>query len=168
MSADGMSTVTLRPVDETLLPRLFDLATTEATPDETMPPAPGSQGWTEERRAELKNHLRRKGTFAILVDGEPAGVARLTPAQAPGAAKVAIWLARSARGAGHGTQGLHQLIEEARSQGLSALIAETTTSNEPAVGALRAVGAKLWEDPDTGAIHATLRVADSLPHDAGR
>jgi RimJ/RimL family protein N-acetyltransferase len=160
-----MSTVTLRPVDETLLPRLLDLAATEATPDEAMPPIPGPPGWTEERRAALRDHLRKEGTYAILVDGEPAGVARLTPAEAPGASEVGIWLARSARGAGHGTQALHQLIEEARSQGLTALIAETTTSNDPAVGVLRAVGAKLWEDPESGAVHATLRVSDSLQHE---
>jgi RimJ/RimL family protein N-acetyltransferase len=162
MSPEGTSTVTLRPIDETLLPQLLDLAATEATPDEAMPPTPGPSGWTEERRAALKDHLQTEDTYAILVDGKPSGAARLTPAEAPGASEVGIWLARSARGAGHGTQALHQLVEEARSHGLKALIAETTTANEPAVGALRALGAKLWEDPETGAIHATLRVGESI------
>ena len=162
-----MSTVMLRSVDETLLPRLLDLAVNEADPDEVMPPTPGPRGWTPERQAALPDHLRVPGTYAILVDGEPAGVADLSPAEAPGAAEVGIWLARNARGEGHGTQALHQLIEEARSQGLTALIAETTVANPAAVGALKALGAKLWEDPETGAIHATLRVGDSVRHRIG-
>jgi predicted acetyltransferase len=79
-----------------------------------------------------------------------------------------MWLARSARGKGHGTEALHLLVEEARSQGVTALIVETTMSNAAAVGALRTLGAKLWEDPESGAVHATLRVSDWIEGGIGR
>jgi hypothetical protein len=47
---------------------------------------------------------------------------------------------------------------------VTALIAETTAANQPAVDALRSLGAKIWEDTGSGAIHATLRVGDSVEH----
>lgn len=159
-----MSTVTLRPVDEDLLPRLLDVAVAEATLDEVMPPVPGPPGWTEERRAAFFTHHRTTPSYAILVDGEVAGAMRLSPSGAPGAAEIGMWLARGARGKGHATEALHLLIEEARARGTTALIAETTATNEPALGALRANGAKLWADPQTGAVHATLRVAEDPDH----
>jgi RimJ/RimL family protein N-acetyltransferase len=164
-----MSTVKLRPIDEDLLPRLLDVAVAGTDPDEVMPTAPGPSGWTPERRTAFGDYYYGSApAYAIQTDDELVGAARLTPAEAPGAAEVGLWLARPARGKGHGTEALHLLIEKARSEGLSALIAETTTSNSAAVGALRTLGAKLWEDPESGAIHATLRVGDSIEHGIGR
>ena len=157
-----MSTVKLQPLGDDLLPRLLDTAVSDADADEVMPPVPGPPGWTEERRAALRAYLRStdEKRWAVLVDGDVVGAAHLAPADAPGAVTAGIWLRRSARGKGYGTQAVHLLTEEARALGMSAVIAETSTSNAAAVGALRAVGAKLWEDPESGAVHATLRVGD--------
>ena len=159
-----MSTVTLQPLDDELLARLLDVAVAGADAEEVMPPVPGPRGWNPERHAAFRAHHLAATTYAVLVDGALAGAVRLTPAEAPGAAKAAIWLARSVRGHGHSTAALHLLVEEARNQGLSAIILETTASNAPAVGTLRTLGAKLWEDPESGAVHATLRVGDSVGH----
>lgn len=164
-----MSTVTLSPIDEDLLARLLAVAVTDADPAEVMPPVAGPPGWTAERRAAFGDfHRSMRGTsYVILADGEVVGATRLTPAEAPGAAETGIWLARSARGKGYGTEALHLLIEEARARGISALIAETNSANPAALGALRALGAKLWEDRESGAVHATLRVGDSIEHHVG-
>lgn len=160
-----MSTVTLRPIDEDLLPRLRDLAVAGADLPEVLP-APDQSGWTHERRSAFADAY--KDGYAIVADDELVGAIRMTPAEAPGAAEVGLWLIREARGRGHGTQALHLLVEAARSRGLTALIAETTTANQPAAGALRSLGAKLWEDTESGAIHATLRVGDSVAHGVRR
>lgn len=162
-----MSTVTLRPIEPELLPRLLDVAVAGADPDEVMPPVPGPPGWTPERRAAFADHHRGPGTsYAILVGGELVGAARLAPAEAPGAAEAGVWLTRTARGKGYGVDAMHLLIEEARAQGTTALIVETNTANRAGVGLLRTLGAKLWEDPDSGAVHATMRVGDSIEHGA--
>jgi RimJ/RimL family protein N-acetyltransferase len=164
-----MSTVKLRPIDEDLLPRILDVAVAGADPDEVMPAVPGPPGWTPERRAAFADHHRSMtGTsYAIMAGEEIVGATRLTPAEAPGAAEAGIWLARSFRGKGHGVEALHLLIEAARSQGKAALIVETNTDHPAAVSTLRAMGAKLWEDPESGAVHATLRVGDRAEHGAG-
>ena len=161
-SAD-MSTVTLQPVDENLLPRLLDLAVADADPNEVMPPEPGSSRWTDARRAAFTDYYRPGDgrVYAVLIDGRIAGAARLSPAEAPGVVEAGLWLSRSERGKGHGTAALSLLVDEARAHGASALIAQTEASNSPAVAALRTLGAMLWEDPETGAVHATLRVGEA-------
>ncbi|MGI5231490.1 GNAT family N-acetyltransferase [Actinoallomurus iriomotensis] len=165
-----MSTVTLRQIDEELLPRVLEAAVSGTDPAEAMPPVPGPPGWTPERRAAFGDFHRRTAgpSYAIMTGEEIIGATRLTPAEAPGAAEIGIWLTRQARGKGHSVAALHQLIEEARAHGKTALIAETNAANPAAVGLLRTLGAKLWEDPDTGAVHATLRVGDSVEHGIGR
>jgi RimJ/RimL family protein N-acetyltransferase len=162
-----MSTVMLRPIDEALLPRVLEAAVAGADPAEAMPSVEGPAGWTPEHRAAFADFHRSTTSYAVLLDDEIIGATRLTPAEAPGAAEIGIWLARSARGEGHGVTALHLLIEEARAQGKTALIAETNTANPPAVALLRSLGGKLWEDPETGAVHATLRVGDSVEHGIG-
>lgn len=167
-----MSTVTLRPVDEEILPRLLEVATSGVDPADAMPHAPGPPGWTADRRTAFADHLRSApGASYAIVAGEEeeiVGATRLTPAEAPGAAEIDIWLARTARGKGYSVEALHLLIEEARAKGTSALVAETNSDNRAAIGALRTLGAKIWEDTETGAVHATLRVGDSLEHGIGR
>lgn len=157
-----MSTVTLQPIDENLVPRLLDVAVADTDPDEVMPAVPGPPGWSDARRAAFVDHHRPDdgSTYAVLVDGALAGAARLAPAEAPGAVQAGIWLRRSVRGKGFSTEALRLLIDEARAQGASALVAETTAANTAAVAALRTLGVTLWEDPDSGAVHATLRVGD--------
>jgi RimJ/RimL family protein N-acetyltransferase len=164
-----MSTVKLRPIDERLLPRVLDVAVAGADPDEVMPAIPGPPGWTPERRAAFADHHGSATctSYAIMAGEEIIGATRLSPAEAPGAAEAGIWLARSARGKGHGVEALHLLVEEARSRGTTALIVETNTANLAAVGTLRTLGAKLWEDPESGAVHATLRVGDWIEHGIG-
>jgi RimJ/RimL family protein N-acetyltransferase len=163
-----MSTVKLRPIDEDLLPRLLDVAVAGADPDEVMPTDPGPSSWTPERRTAFGDYYGSAPAYAIEAGDELVGATRLIPAEAPGAAEVRLWLARPARGKGHGTEALHLLVEEARSSGVTALIVETDTSNPAAVGALRTLGAKLWEDPESGAVHATLRVGDWIEGGIGR
>ena len=165
-----MSTVKLRPIDEQLVPPLLEVAAAGADPADVMPPVPGPPGWTPERRAAFTDYYRSMigSSYAIVADDEIIGATRLTPVEAPGAAELDIWLARSARGSGHSVEALHLLIEEARAKGTSALIAETNAGNPAAVAALRTLGAKLWEDTESGAIHATLRVGDSIEHGMGR
>jgi RimJ/RimL family protein N-acetyltransferase len=155
-----MSTLTLRPIDEALRERLLDVAVAQAEPGEVLPETPGASGWTQECRAAFREHHRRTAR-AILLDEELIGAVRFVPAQAPGAVQAAIWLARTVRGKGYGTEAGRLAIDDARANGVTALIAETTTANTAAVGVLRDLGAKLWEDPETGAIHATLRVGET-------
>lgn len=161
-----MSTVKLRPLDENLLPRLLNVAVSGTDPREVMPGVPGPPRWTSERRAAFTEHHTSAPdtSYAILAGDEIIGGARLTPAEAPGAAEVGIWLTRVARGESHSVEALHLLVEEARSHGFSALIVETDAADLAAVGALRTLGAKLWEDRESGAVHATLRVGDSIEH----
>src|SRR5438045_2925677 len=128
-----MSVVTLRPVDENLLPSLLEVAVAGTDPHEALPRAGDPGAWTAECREAFDDHYGAPGSYAILVDGDVAGAARLVPAEAPGAAEVTLWLTRDVRGKGHGTEALYALIEEARSQGITALIVETNTSNEAAV-----------------------------------
>lgn len=158
-----MSTVSLQPIDDDLLPRLLEVAVTDAGPAEVMPAVPGPPGWTDARRAAFADHHRPGDgrTYAVLADSMIAGAARLTPTEAPGSVEAGIWLRRSVRGKGLGTEAMRLLIDEARAQGASALIAETNAANLPAVGVLRTLGAMLWEDPDSGAVHATLRVGEA-------
>lgn len=156
-----MSTLTLRPADDALLERLLDLAVAQTEPHEIMPVVPeGPSGWSEKRRAAFRD-LHRRSAYAIALDEEIIGAVRFVPAEAPGAVEAAIWLARSHRGKGHGTEAGHLAIDRARATGVVALIAETTASNVPAVGILRSLGAKLWEDTGSGAVHATLRVGET-------
>lgn len=158
-----MSTVTLQPVDENLLPGLLELAVTDTDPYEVVSGESEAPGWTTERRAAFQETHRPAGgaAYAVLVDGRPVGGARITPAEAPGALQAYVWLARSARGKGYSTKAFCLLIDEARAHGASAIIAETGISNLPAVCMLRSLGATVWEDPDTGSAHATLRVGES-------
>jgi RimJ/RimL family protein N-acetyltransferase len=158
-----MSTVTLQPVDDHLLPRLLELAVTDTDPQEVMPGEPAEPGWTAERRAAFENLHRPAGgaAYAVLVEGRPVGAARIIPAEAPRALEAYVWLARSARGRGYSTEALCLLIDEARAHGASAIIAETRISNKAAVSMLRSLGATLWEDRTTGSAHATLRVGES-------
>lgn len=158
-----MSTVTLQPVDESLLPRLLEVAVADADPHEVMPGEPGAPRWSDARRAAFGEYHRPAdgAAYAVLVEGQLVGAARFTPAEAPGAVQATIWLRRSARGNGYSTQALRLLIDEARAHGAHAIVAETHVSNTAAVCMLRTLGATLWEDPDTGSVHATLRVGEA-------
>ncbi|MCO6010218.1 GNAT family N-acetyltransferase [Actinoallomurus purpureus] len=158
-----MSTVTLQPVDENLLPRLLEIAIADTDPHEVMPDVPVAPRWNDASRAAFDEYHRPGdgAAYAVLVDGQLAGAARITPAEAPGAVQAYIWLGRSARGKGYSTEALRLLIDEARAHAASALIAETHVSNTAAVSALRTLGAMLWEDPETGSVHATLRVGEA-------
>lgn len=155
-----MSTVTLRPVDARTLPELLEVATADAEPDDVMPPVPGPPGWTPERRAAYRTYLLADDDrkYLVMAEGRAVGMARLARGDAPGVLETGIWLGRSARGLGYGTETLRLLVDEARERGATALVAETTTANKPAIGALRNLGAKVWEDLATGEVHATLRL----------
>ncbi|MEV5753423.1 GNAT family N-acetyltransferase [Actinoallomurus sp. NPDC052308] len=157
-----MSTVTLQPVDDNLLPRLLELAVADADPHEVMPGEPGAPGWTDARRAAFAEIHRPAGgaAYAVLVDGRLVGGARFTRAEAPRAVQAHVWLARSARGKGYSREAFCLLIDEARAHGASAIIAETHVSNTAAVSMLRSLGTMLWEDRDTGSVHGTLRVGE--------
>jgi RimJ/RimL family protein N-acetyltransferase len=157
-----MSTVTLQPVDQNLLPRLLEIAVTDTEPHEVMPDLPGPSQWTDARRTAFMDYHRPAdgAAYAVLVDGQLIGAVRIIPAEAPGAVQAHIWLRHSARGKAHSTEALCVLIDEARARGASALVAETHVSNQAAVSMLRTLGAMVWEDPESGSVHATLRVGE--------
>ena len=94
-----MSTVTLRLIDEELLPRVLEAAVAGVDPADAMPAVPGPPGWTPERRAAFGDFHRSIAgkSYAVMTGGEIIGATRLTPAEAPGAAEIGIWLSREAR-----------------------------------------------------------------------
>lgn len=154
-------TVALRRLDEALLPALLEAAVAGADPAEVMPPVTGEPGWTEtDRAAFLAFHRARsigtsdpvERTYAILDGDVVVGAGRLEAID--GGTEVGIWLCRRARGKGVGRAAVAQLIEQALRDGETRVVAETTSVNTAAVGALRALGAVLTEE--NGAVHAVL------------
>jgi RimJ/RimL family protein N-acetyltransferase len=162
-------TFSLRRLDEPLLADLLSVATTDATPDEVMPPVDGPPGWTHARReAFLTFHRDRFGgldaplatvMYAIVVDGAVAGMIRLARTATDGAYETGMWLGRGRRGQGLGVAAVRALLDEARLIGARAVIADTTPGNAAALGALRSCGAMLTVDDSQGKVLARIAVA---------
>lgn len=149
--------------------RLAASAVLDADPDDVMPPVPGPPGWTADRLAAfVAFHRGRRGglegphaevSSVVLVAGAPAGVVRLQ-AVAPETLEVGLWLARSVRGRGVGGAVLRAAARQAAALGARTLVAETTSDNVAALGALRRVGAQVaGPDPD-GVVRAELMLRE--------
>jgi RimJ/RimL family protein N-acetyltransferase len=149
--------VTLRPLDPELLGELLTTAVTDADPREVMPPVAGPPGWTEARRAAfLRFHRARslaaepvEKTFAVVVDGEVAGAARLCPV--PGRAdtvEAGVWIGRSRRGSGGGGAALGRLRTLARADGFGRLLVSTTPDNTAVHRIVAALGGTLVPEGD--------------------
>ncbi|MDT0345233.1 GNAT family N-acetyltransferase [Streptomyces litchfieldiae] len=142
--------VVLRPLDEELLEALLSAAVAGADPAEVMPPVPGPEGWTAERRAAFRQFHRTRSlsaapverTWAVVVAAPErvVGAARLAPLP-DGAVEAGLWLARAHRGAGVGGAVLRRLVELARAAGAAALVAETTADNAAMRRILAGLGA---------------------------
>lgn len=166
----GRVHIGLRRLDEPLLAALCDTAAAGADPLEVMPPVPGPPGWTVRRRAAFVAFHRERSvtaprpverTWAVVVDGEVAGAARLAPVD--GGEEAGIWLARPWRGRGVGATVLRMLVERADGP----VVAETTADNGAAVAVLRGLGAGVTVEGDT--VHARWDRAAGRPgSDAGR
>src|SRR5690606_41427941 len=106
----GSMSLWLRPLDESLLSDLLELAVSSATPEEVMPPVSGPPGWTESRRrAFVEFHRARFNGFAgpeatvmygILTNDGIAGIVRLAQTSVPGEYETGMWLGRRYRGQG--------------------------------------------------------------------
>ncbi|MBQ0987761.1 GNAT family N-acetyltransferase [Streptomyces sp. F63] len=158
----------LRRMDEAGLQELLAVAVGDAVPEEVMPPVAGPPGWTPEReeafrawhrarRAGLAGPLR-ESTYAITVEGETVGAARLAVRDSGGGEvlETGMWLARSHRGRGIGTAALRVLLDEAGRAGARVVVADTTAHNAAALAALRRNGATLTPREGTADVHAVL------------
>jgi len=179
--------VTLRPLDEDLLPALLATAVADADPGEVMPPVDeddrgGAAGWTEARReAFLRFHRSRlpgagpvegsaeepaEVTYAVVVaetgetgqvEEKVAGAARLAPRPEPDAVEAGVWLGRSYRGRGVGTAVFARLLDAARAGGAARLFASTSTANAATRRLLASAGADLERHGD-GTVTAWVRL----------
>lgn len=156
--------VELVAVDEVVLSRLVEVATTDAAADDVTPPL--GDGWTPDRVEWLRafHRLRRAGladgqeeTAAIRVDGRIVGATRLhrSSPETPDQLECGIWLARSSRGLGLSKAVLPLLASRAVAAGASRIVAHTTASNTAAVAVLKRAGATLHSGPD-GTVHAAV------------
>lgn len=93
--------------------------------------------------------------FAIVRDGRVMGSGRLARVT-PGTFETGMWLARSARGYGVGSQALLALKKQAVAYGATRLVARTTSSNHGALGALQNCGAEIGAPDALGKIEAVL------------
>jgi [ribosomal protein S5]-alanine N-acetyltransferase len=149
--------VRLHVLDEPTLARLVAAAVADADPTEVIPPVPGSVGWDAAARERLRTMHRecrpglrgplRQETYAVLVDGKPAGAIRLCDIGA-GVFETGMWLTRAARGRGAGSAALAALIERARAVGAVTLVADTAVDNIAAQRALQRLGFDLAPRPD--------------------
>lgn len=135
------------------LQTLLEVAVADAAPDETMPPMPGNPGWTEERKAKFLEFFelmlagwdgpKKTLIYSITVDDTIAGFIRLSRMPDPQTAETGIWLGRSSRGQGVATAALKALIAQAKENGITRIVADTSLENVAALGALRSLGATL-------------------------
>jgi RimJ/RimL family protein N-acetyltransferase len=156
----------LRLIDEEILDALLNAAVTDAEPDEVMPPVEGPPGWTttrieafrafhRERFGDLDNALRTT-MYAIIVDGQVAGMIRLSRKDEDATFETGMWLRRSRRGQGLGTAAVRAVLVRAGEVGARTVVADTTPANAAALGALRGCGAALTERSDK--VYAALDV----------
>ena len=164
-SAEQVPVVALVDVTDPVLERLLAVALHDADADEVTPPLGTAAGWNTERiswfrayhhaaAAGLDGPARQK-SWAITADGELAGSIRLARVPATGtgpfthdgaALETGIWLGRSFRGRGVGTEALRLVKAAAAAAGADLLQAETTAGNTAAQALLQSLGAELAAD----------------------
>jgi RimJ/RimL family protein N-acetyltransferase len=141
--------VELLPIDEGVLDRLVDAATSDAAPDEVTPPMAGDD-WGPERIEWLRrfHRDRRPGldgplgeaTWAVSLDGSVVGAVRLKRTAEPAVLETGIWLTRSARGRGTGRGAIAAVLERARDLGSREVRADTSPDNAAALYVLQRLG----------------------------
>lgn len=163
--AASIPNVQLGNLDDDALEQLVLGAVPDTAIQEVMPLTPGPATWTPQRLREFASfhHGRRGGldgpvgevSFAILVDEMVSGIVRLQRA-APDSLEVGMWLTRSARGRGIGGQVLALVAHKAAELGARRLVADTTTSNRAALGALSRIGADIHAPSLDGRVGAEV------------
>jgi RimJ/RimL family protein N-acetyltransferase len=154
-------------LDEETLGELLYVAMTDAEPSDVMAPMEGDPGWTPERtELFLAGHRRnrrgeqegtRQVTMAVVHNGAVAGSVRFEPIE-DGTREIGLWVSRSHRGHGVSTQVLHLGADFARDElGAREIFANTSSTNLPAVTALRHAGYAIEERPD-GRMWGTRRL----------
>ncbi|MGZ4507656.1 MAG: GNAT family N-acetyltransferase [Blastococcus sp.] len=143
-------TVELVAVDEDVLERLVAAAVADASVNEVTPPVPASDEWVPERIDWLRSFHRsrrvgvdgpqREATWAVVADGDVVGSIRLKRIAESDNVEVGLWLVRRARGCGIGRHALAAVLGEARALGATAIRADTTATNRPALAVLAALG----------------------------
>jgi RimJ/RimL family protein N-acetyltransferase len=159
--------VHLLPLDDELIERLLQVAIADAGPEEVMPPVADAPGWTPKRRETFRTFHRQRTDglsgpygevhFAVLIEGEIVGSARLARRSDPKIFEAGTWLARGKRNLGIGSAMMKVLLQKAAAAGAESVVAETTAANHAAAALLRRLGAVLEESPD-GHIRARLSV----------
>lgn len=143
--------LSLRPVDDDLLPRLVDVAVSDAAADEVTPPlGDRSNSWTPQRVSWFEDYHRacraglggerREAAWAVCVEGAPVGCVRLQATSEPGELEIGIWFARSARGRRLARPAVEAALAEARRLGARAVVADTATTNTAARRLLTSLG----------------------------
>ncbi|PPK70818.1 GNAT family N-acetyltransferase [Actinokineospora auranticolor] len=149
--------VRLLPLDEATTERLLTVAVHEARPADVMPPARAEwtpDTWTPATENAFREFHRShfhgaNGTvmYAVEAEGSLTGMIRMARIS-PDEAETGMWLGRSARGKGIGTAALRALLAEAAAAGVRTIVADTSTGNAAALGALRTCGATLTHHGD--------------------
>lgn len=178
-SAEGRHAVALLEVSGEVLEALLTVALQDADADDVTPPLGSAPGWNSARISWFReyHHAAAAGldgpahqqSWAISWDGQLAGSIRLSrPLRAGcvpsgGALETGIWLGRSFRGRGIGTEALLLVKEVARAWGADTLEADTTAGNSAAQALLRSAGATLVRLPGPGTAGAAGVVAARIP-----
>lgn len=179
-SAEPRRSVSLLEVSEEVLEALLTVAIHDADADEVTPPRGSAPGWNVERISWFRDyhHAAAAGldgpayqqSWAISCDGQLAGSIRLGRLlragripESAGALETGIWLGRSFRGRGVGTEALLLVKEVARAWGADTLEADTTAGNSAAQALLRSAGATLVRLPGAGGAGAAGVVAARIP-----
>ncbi|SEQ93426.1 GNAT family N-acetyltransferase [Actinokineospora terrae] len=146
--------VRLVPLDEATTERLLSVAVHEARPTDVMPTQDGADTWTPATENAFREFHRShfhgaNGTvmYAVESEGSLTGMIRMARVSQD-EAETGMWLGRSARGKGIGTAALRALVAEAAAAGVRTIVADTTSGNSAALGALRTCGATLTHHGD--------------------
>lgn len=165
---DGDYLVELVAVDNIVLERLVQVATSDALADEVTPPLTSGPEWTPTRIAWLRAfHVDRRAglqgpagevTWAVVLDQRVVGSVRLQRTQQSGELETGAWLIRSSRGQGVGRAAMEAVLREAAALGFVAVCARTTVSNASALRVLKRLGFDLTPTGDDGGIYALLAI----------
>ena len=81
-----------------------------------------------------------EASWAVVAGEDVVGAIRLKRIDGSNAVEVGLWLTRTARGHGLGRLAMVAALDEARAAGASAVRADTTADNRPALAVLEALG----------------------------
>ncbi|WP_269044952.1 GNAT family N-acetyltransferase [Paenarthrobacter sp. Z7-10] len=157
-------------MNEDILVRLIDAATTDAAANEVTPPLTDDGEWSAARITWLRDfHRARRGgldgpeaeaTWAILTGNEVVGSVRLKRTGSPRVLETGIWIRRSHRERRAGQEALAAVLREASSLGYDEVCAETGGSNTAAQALLRKLGFTPSAADGTDRVWASLVLTD--------